>query len=272
MAVSPRLTLALLIAAAAVAPTAAGPDQKADAEALWKQAITAKGGRVRLEAVRNLVVTERTIYNRSPRPDMTTGLTRQRLYVLPAQLWEFVDERPGRLGSSLTIFDVERLSGWSSTGRLTDGQGLADGIKNRLLHGQLVYLLETAFLKPEPVRSRSGRVGRAAVDIVEMRLPSSDLRAEYYLDRQSHLPLRVVLFYTVRTPPDAPVAPRTFANEDRYTLGNYIDVDGLQMPSVAMLEGPNKENTTSYRINVDYDEQVFTSRPSRPQLNGWEKR
>ena len=272
MTVSLRHTLALLLAAVALAPTAASPDQKADAEALWNQAIASKGGRTRLEAVQSLIVTERTEYNRSPRPDMTTGFTRQRLYVFPARLWEFVDERPGRLGSSLTVFDVEQLSGWSSTGRLTDGQGLADGIKNRLIHGQLVYLLETAFLKPEPTGTRSGTVGRTAVDIVEIRLPSSDLRAEYYLDRQSHLPIRVVLFYTIRTPPDAPVAARTIANEDRYTLGNYVEVDGLQMPTVAMLEGPDKSNTTSYRINVDYDEQVFTTRPSQPRLNGWEKR
>ncbi|MGB7217660.1 MAG: hypothetical protein WBD07_02530 [Vicinamibacterales bacterium] len=266
-----RLPFTLLFAAVlAGAPTTAAPGQRADAEALWNQAVAAKGGRARLEAVRNLVVTERTVYSRNTRVD--PGFMRQRLYVLPARLWEFVDHRPGILGFGLQIVDLDQRVGWSAAGPLPAREGIFDGVRNDLLHGQLLYLIETAFLKPEPVRSRSGRVGRAAVDIVETRLPSSDVRAEYYLDRQSHLPIRVVLFYTVRTPPDAPVAPRTFANEDRYTLGNYIDVDGLQMPSVAMLEGPNKENTTSYRINVDYDEQVFTSRPSRPQLNGWEKR
>jgi hypothetical protein len=268
-----RLTLAFLLAAAVagISPAAA-PDQRADAEALWNQAVAAKGGRDRLEAVRNLVVTERTTYTKSTRADMTTGFTRQRLYVFPARLWEFVDERPGKLGFHMQSFDLEQRVGWSGAGRLPDRQGIIDGVTNDLLHGQLLYLLETAYLKPEPTGARSGMVGRVAVDIVETRLSSSDVRAVYYLERQRHLPIRVVLFYTVSIPLDVPLAPQSFAREDHYTLGNYVDVDGLQMPTVAMLEGPDKKNTTSYRINVDYDEQVFTTRPSQPQLNGWEKR
>jgi hypothetical protein len=215
-------------------------------------------------------VTERTTYSRNTRVD--PGFTRQRLYVLPARLWEFVDHRPGKLGFGVQSFDLERRVGWSSAGPLPDRQGLVDGVRNDLIQGQLLYLLETAFLKPKPTGARSGTVGRVAVDIVETRLPLLGVRAEYYLDRQRHLPIRVVLFYTVSIPPDVPLAPQSFAREDRYTLGNYVDVDGLQMPTVAMLEGPDKKNTTSYRINVDYDERVFTTRPSQPQLNGWEKR
>jgi len=141
-----------------------------------------------------------------------------------------------------------------------------------VLEGQVLYLLETTFLKPEPIGVRTGTAGGVAVDIVETRLPSTDVRVDYYLDRRRHLPMRVVLFYTVRTPSDSSLPLHDYKVEDRYTLGNYIDVDGLQMPTVAMLEGPGKKNSTSYRINVDYDERIFTTRPSEPQLNGWEKR
>jgi hypothetical protein len=264
-----RLTVVLLITAVASVTNAERQD-RTTARMLWDLAIEAKGGRATLESVSNLLVTERTIYTRNTQID--PGYVRQRLYALPARLWTFVDHRPGMLGFGLSVLDLERPVLWRTDGPFPADQGTIDGVRNDLLHGQLIYLLETRFLRPEPTGARSGTVGRTAVDIVETGVPASDVRAEYYLDRKSHLPIRVVIFYTISTPPDAPVTPQVFKKEDRYTLGNYVNVGGLQMPTVATLEGPNKRNTTSYQINVDFDEQVFTTRPGPPRLNGWQRR
>src|SRR5262249_44102571 len=152
-----RFTLALLVAAAIAGnSTTAAPNQSAAAEALWNQSIVAKGGRARLKAVRNLVVTERTTYTGSQRSEMTTGFTRQRLYAFPARLWEFVDERPGKLGFHVQSFDIEQRLGWSGAGRLPDRQSLVDDSAHRMLEGQILYLLETAFLELEPTASRVG--------------------------------------------------------------------------------------------------------------------
>lgn len=275
MALTSRLALALLLAAVVSTSTAAHPDEKDDAVVLWNQAVDAKGGRARLEAVRNIVVTDRTRYPRSPRPDLTTGLTRQRLYVFPTRVWEFLDERPGLFGVSLSIYDLQQAVGWNAAGRIPDRGGIVDDVTYKLLHGQFMYLLETAFLKPEPLSSRSSKVGRVTVDVVETRV-SPDVRVEYYLDRRTHLPIQVVVFRTIRIPPDVPLPPQTFASEERYTLGAYANVDGLQMPTVVRLGGGNNPTQTSYRINVTYDEQVFLDpSPSlfqRPALDAWEKK
>ncbi len=63
-----------------------------------------------------------------------------------------------------------------------------------------------------------------------------------------------------------------------YTLGEYMDVDGIQMPTVVNWEGTNREKNTTYRINVDYDERIFTESPNlvaHPELaalDGWARR
>ncbi|OFV91668.1 MAG: hypothetical protein A3G76_03940 [Acidobacteria bacterium RIFCSPLOWO2_12_FULL_65_11] len=281
MTVSPRLTIALLFSAAAAGASAtAGPDQNVEAAMLWNQAVAAKGGRAKLEAVRNLVVTERTIY--APGNRLDPGFTRQRLYVFPARLWVFFDHQPGTLGNGFQVFDLEQPVGWNDVGRLPDRKTLVDDATYDLLEGQFLYLLETAFMKPVPTGTRSGRVGRVAVDVVEVTVPQtgplgyhSDIRVEYYLDRQSRLPVRAVVFRTVRAPTDKPGLD--FTRETRYTLGDYADIGGLQMPRIAMVEGPNTKNTTSYWINVEYDQRVFTlpvsfPRPELAVLDGWGKK
>ncbi len=278
--------IVLFVTAFAASQPTAGSDTKAEAEALWNQAVQAKGGRDRLLAVRNLVVTIHTAFVNSPRPDLTDG-TGQQLYVFPSRYWQAgEDKQPGALWR-LTIIDVERRVGWGNQGRLPGRQSFVDEFVYRMLRGQFFYLLETAFLQPEPVATRPGRVGRVEVDIVETRLPETDAtmdtqtihRVEYYLDRETHLPIRIVVFRTVSSPPRPRHPAKDYAREEAYTLGGYTDVDGIQMPTVVNWERTNREkNTYSYRFNVDYDERIFTEPPNlvaHPELaalDGWGRR
>ena len=57
--------------------------------------MAAKGGRDRLRAIRNFVVTSRQEFSRSPRPEVAVYEARERLAVLPDKLWEYTDYRPG---------------------------------------------------------------------------------------------------------------------------------------------------------------------------------
>lgn len=282
---APSIVAVLLAASVGVSSTA-GQHQRADAEALWSQAVAAKGGRAKLETVRNLVVTWTAKPARPARPEVSSRarIIGQRLYVFPGRFWEFTDARPSILGVSQRIYDLERADGWGPVASPIRGQGFDDGFRYHMLEGQLLYLLETAFMKPVPTGARSDTLDRAAVDVVEVTVPPtmpfgypSEVRAEYYLDRETHLPLRLVLHYTVRHDPASRLPPRDYAIEVRYRIGQYIDVDGLQMPTVAVLEGP--DYTTSYRINVDYDERAFTEPPpnirQHPELavpDRWEKK
>lgn len=278
--------VALLMAAVmeVVAGASAQQDEQAVAQALWDQAIAAKGGRARLEGVRNLVVTKES-RSRGSTGEVLTFF--QRLYVFPAHFWEVADFRPV-LGVGQRIFDLEHNVGWGTGSAAIEGQGFVDWFTYDMLEGQFLYLLETPFLKPSVSRSRSGSAGRRPVDIVETTIRSegpyryhADIHVDYYIDRQSHLPVRAEISTITRIPQgEAPsIAQRTFKHERRYNLGNYVDVDGLQMPTLVIWEGVNDIGTTSYRINVDYDERVFTERPPNlalhPELairNRWERK
>src|SRR5882762_2841705 len=127
MSINSRLTLALLLTLAAGVERTEGQDRKAAAESLWNQAVAAKGGRVTLESVRNLVVTERTTYTRTRLREYDPGFTRQRLYVFPSKLWQFVDHRPGKLGFTLSVLDLEHPVLWSVSGPFPASQGTIDG-------------------------------------------------------------------------------------------------------------------------------------------------
>jgi hypothetical protein len=132
-------------------------------------------------------------------------------------------------------------------------------------------------VKPDPVAVRRDTVGLGAVDVVETRLPSAHIRADYYLDHGSHLPLRVVVFRTLKAPPGQGIPPRDFVLEDHYRLSGYTSVEGLQMPTRVSRDNGAYWNT-SYRLNVAYDEQIFVDaandsrRSLQWALDAWEKK
>src|SRR5712692_9236817 len=69
--------------------------EQQEARRLWEQAIAAKGGRERLSAVRNVVVSHGGHWNVT-------------LYVFPNKLWQWSDDRPTWLGLSVEMHNLER--------------------------------------------------------------------------------------------------------------------------------------------------------------------
>ena len=104
--------------------------------------------------------------------------------------------------------------------------------------------METAYVRPEPVRLTRGRLDRVEVDIVETRVNGD--RVEFSLDRRSHLPVRVL------------IQEQRLRLPRIYRLGDYHAVEGIQMPgNVSDGDDSRVKSPTTYRFNVEYDESIF---------------
>jgi len=156
-----------LLAIACVRPVAVEPANSHGPEAaraVWEQAIGAKGGRERLRAVRNFVESSDQPF-RTRRRDVATHVYSETLSAPPTRLWEYEDYRPGKMGHGGVALDTNqhRVLGEPNRGPV---QGLYEDLVYRLREEQLVYLMETAWVQPEPVAVTRDRVGRFAVDVL----------------------------------------------------------------------------------------------------------
>jgi len=243
-------------------------DNRQEAERLWELAIVAKGGRERLYNVKNLQISirEKVWYHLRRVP-----FIEEDLYVLPGKSWEWNDQRKTIFGFSLKVSDYDqRLSRWYTD----QGKGGTIGTPVDWVRGkaslvtlydiQLRYFMETKWVKPIPVSVQQGKVGRKSVDVVQTIVkgyPTKDgtdeERIAFALDQKTHLPLQVI-YYTI-----------TFGKEysGAVSLSDYVDVDGIQMPSkVYGLQ-------STYQINVDYDGQIFVGEPNvKAGIQQWMKK
>jgi hypothetical protein len=238
-----------------------GSAHDAFATTVWEQAIAAKGGRERLQSVRNFVVRSREDFSRSTRPDVATYETIERLYVVAGKLWEFVDHRPGLMGATGLILDSAHQQAWGSNGY--PAKSAYPELVYRLTEGQCVYLMETTTVRPKPVSVRSDRLRSSDVDIVETQVAGD--RVDFYLDRTSHLPVRIVTFRNLR----AGAAP----SKRIFRLSDYQAIEGIQMPAKVRFGDDDTDVTsTMYHFNVDYDDSIFNAQSLRFEANGWMKK
>ena len=232
-------------------------DNRQEAERLWELAIAAKGGRERLQAVNNLQI--------SIREKVWFGLRRvsyigEALYVFPGRYWEWNDQRKTVFGFSMRMYNRDRdIELW-----YTDhGKGGHVARPIDLVHGkagliplydvQLRYFMETKWVKPIPISVEQAKLDGKSVDIVQTIVkgyPTKDgtdeQRVGFALDRKTHLPLKVI-YYAVLSGKE---------HSGGIALSDYVDVGGIQLPS--KIYGLR----SSYQINVDYDEQIFTRDPN----------
>ena len=152
------------------------------------------------------------------------------------------------------MYNLERGFGFSADGNSPGGaatrlhQSNLGGGRVVLEETQLYYLLETRWLKPTLLGVTSGEVGGRRADVV--RVTVGGRVVDYYLDKKTHLPLKVALISKL----DGGVY---FYK----TFSDYAPVDGIQMPSVMRVDGDGKL-PLSYQFNVDYDRQLFERPPS----------
>ena len=228
-------------------PAAAEAQDAEQAKILWEQAIAAKGGREQLHQVTNLVMS----YHETVRNFLGIAVHRgdvERLYVFPNKSWSWDDGLPPPFRLSTGWLDVEQnrrcttyagnsapVCGPAKQKNSPAGEGITQV--------QYMYLMETRWVKPTPISVTKDNIGRKQVDVLHTRFENK--RIDYFLNRKTHLPARVAVFYN---------------DSDRATLmfdfSDYVTVSGIQMP------GRQKRGKINFQINAPYDESIFTRSPS----------
>jgi len=241
------LLFILCLPAAAAAQTARTSADAWLAQELWEKAVAAKGGREQLQKVESLLITYRSTWRNflgivEHRGDVET------LYAFPDRLWSWDDDLPPPFGMSVGWVDLGRnrhcvlhkgaTAPSCNTGRPPGGPG-----DRGLVRVQYLYLLETRWVRPTPVGVSEGRIGLKKVDVLQTRF--RETRIDYFLDRKTHLPLRVA--FTEDPRQRTPVT---------YDFSEYVNVGGVMMP------GKQERGHLNFQINPPYDEAVFTRPPT----------
>src|SRR5688572_27523992 len=237
-------------------PSAVSPVDK-DVRSVWEQAIAAKGGRARLHAIRNFVITSETKLSNSPRPEVATREYIERLTVLPNRFWQFADYRPGLMGTQGLMLDLARRQVWDSNRR--PAPLMLEDLTHSLHESQFLYFLETSSLVPELIRLTASTVDGVRVDVVETQTAGE--RVDFSFAQDSHLPVRVTAYQKRYTAPN-PLARRDYRTRD------YRVQDGIQMPR-RLYFSSDSDVTVSYRFNVDYDPAIFDPKMMRFEVRAW---
>ena len=225
------------------------------AQKLWEEAISAKGGRDRLHGVSSLLMW----YEETTRNFLGMALHRghvETLYVFPGKVWSWDDGLPPPFRLTVGVLDLDRdfscrVSAESKSP--TCGNARKLGSREGIDQAQYLYLMETKWVKPSPISVRKDRVGLKPVDVLETQL--DEKRILYFLDRKTHLPKRVAVFHGT-------------SKLARVSLdfSDYVTVNGIQMPS------KQKRGRINFLVNPQYDEAVFSRPPLIPEdPKAWKK-
>lgn len=231
-----------------------------DAAKVWEQAIEAKGGRERLRAVRNLVITSSgsykalrfTIHPNQKAKSKTlksSGLYREQLYVFPDKYWSWEDYRPAVFGLWIKMYDYTR----HIKHVITEGEPdhPAEQIEQKelrerpLLFVELMYLLESKWLSPKPV----GLTREGVLDVVRVEVDGQWF--DFAIDRKTKLVIKLTSYSEYKG--------KRYVHPVK--LSDYRDVNGIMMPHLVEMEDGHKEYC-DIKINVEYDENIFARPPS----------
>jgi hypothetical protein len=237
----------LLLPASAIADEIPEYQNTQQVQDLWEQAVAAKGGREQLERVNSLLIS----YRETVRNFLGVVVHRgdvERLYVFPDKMWGWDDGLPPPFRLTVNLLDIGRdrrctlykgaaapICGPARQGSAPPDEGL--------VQVQLLYLMESRWVKPTPVGVTKDKIGFQQVDVLHARF--QDKRVDYFLDRKTHLPIRVSIFYGASERPTI-----------SFELSDYAPVGGVLMP------GKQKRAKINFQINPPYDETIFTRPPS----------
>jgi hypothetical protein len=252
------LLSAFLAFAATPQPEADGARQ--EAEQLWQQMLAAKGGRDRLMAVRSMEQTQRQrIYAAKPRlKDTDTQLVR--FFAFPDRMWQWFDGGSSVFGLSLNVYNlalgVHYLAYPNEQPRkLSSGE--PGGY--HLWEAQLIYLNESTWLRPQPMRMTRDNTIPRGVDAIETKLEGDRYRADFHLDRHTHLPARIIVY--VRNH----IIGLPEVTQEHYEVSKYREIDGIFVPThVVQGISAAQHFVWDYDVyfNVPFREEAFTSPPS----------
>ena len=246
------------------------------AEMLWDEAIRAKGGRERLHSIDSFLISS-TID--AFRPSGHTDTTTERLYVMPGKAWlyEFTPDFDVSLEGTVMNNDMGLcLVTLAPVGPMHSVPGLTPCLptrwSERLIQDPVIYLMETKWVRPVPVRTHIEGKGKKQLDVIETMV--GNMPVHFYLDRKTHLPAKLVTDYFEGDP------RLTGHLKLEVTFEKYVDVDGVQMPRRVIrdpLVAPQiisyDTEIARYSFNVIYDDKIFYRPVSRKaKRDDWKPR
>lgn len=225
-----------------------GHVREQEARVLWEQAIAAKGGIDKLQSVQNMFISSRAEY--TTHQGKRNSTKEEELLVFPDKQWLWTDMRPDVFGLRVEMYNYEARTFYILAPDDSDKEihQLADYKKweeSPLLITQVLYFMETSWVKPVPIAVRRGEVRKHTVDIVQTQVNGK--RVDFALDPITHLPVRCI-FYKTSNGLDVPIVVTD--------VSNYVDILGISVPQQLTPEG-GSTYFDNIRINVKYNEDIF---------------
>lgn len=230
--------------------------EKIEAEQLWEKMIEVKGGREKLHSINNLM------WSIGEKPEDTAIY----LEVYPNKHWDWVRLKSFHNTMWVRMSNMENcewfIAGYTSfnSEKVSEEECQLNRLKN--LQEASIFLLETKWLQPKPIRVTRHKINREEFDVVETLIPANNEglfeRMDFYIDPKSLLVQRVLEYYKGK--------PSGFN-----LFKDYVSVDGIKMPvySASYLyrhwnEKIRLKSSTKmkWNFNVEYNEQIFEKPPS----------
>jgi hypothetical protein len=236
--------------------------------ALWEEAVRAKGGRERLHSIQNFLISS-TIDVRDGHGSHEKET--ERLFAGQGKAWIYTYTPEFTVSLDVTVMNKDRQFCWVTLAPSSSGvPGLSPCIPSTpvkyLIQDPIIYLMETDWLRPEPVRVRTEGKGKKQIEVIETRIAM--LRIDFYLDRKTRLPFKLVAEWYGGIGQDSlGGGPMTVELDD------YVDIDGIRMPRRVTRE-PEGEHPVGevlrrdterakYQFNVTYDPKILEGPASR---------
>jgi hypothetical protein len=244
----------VVLSVVAVAHESTGSNQ-ARAIALWEEVIKAKGGRERLHSIESFLVSS-TIDVKAP--GVVESTETRRLYVLPNRAWLYAGSPHFKTSVEATVDIGRNLCRVTISPKQSDPGLSPCAITTwgaHLSQDPLMYLLETRWMQPKPISTRVERIGSKQVDVIEAEI--NDLRVDFYLDRTTRLPLKLVTNPFRKSQSEAQLMVT-------FTFKDYANFSGIQMPRTVIRESAARPTIFThdiedarYSFNVEYDKSIF---------------
>jgi hypothetical protein len=175
-------------------------DTEQEARRLWEQAIAAKGGREKLCGVKNMVISSRAEYG--THQGKRNSWYQEELVVFPDKTWHWNDMRPDVFGLRIEMRNYGAKTAYVLTPEVPKEEirHLTNDYKweqTPLLNIQVLYFLETSWVKPVPIAVHQDKVKGQTVDVVQTQVLGE--RVDFALDAQTHLPVRVSSYVRLST-------------------------------------------------------------------------
>ncbi|MGI8468192.1 MAG: hypothetical protein ACR2N3_07050 [Pyrinomonadaceae bacterium] len=252
-----KFSISLLVAFVATLSAIHGQnsDSRKEAERIWELAIQAKGGREKLYAVENMLVSSRFTVKHGVFKKKDARY--DQFFVFPSKLWIWNDALPEGVGLLINTINLETQTVYflyptDLKNPLRKNNEIYESDKQYFRYTQLLFLLESRWQKPKIIGYRIDFIGSQKYDVVETVLDNG--MHDIFFDQKTHLPVRIVFHYR------GTLSDKT--TNYIYKLEDYQTIDGITLPTKLYAPTAGAAEYLSFQINVEYDKSIFEKPPT----------